>query len=300
VSAHQPAYRGRFAPSPTGPLHLGSLVAALASYLDARSRGGVWLVRMEDLDPPREVPGAADSILRSLCCHRLHWDESPLFQSERHDAYAAALDKLAATGRLFHCDCTRAMLGPHGVCQGHCRTRQESLAGDTALRIAVPTGSAIEVKDALQGLQHWPLGQTRRDFVVRRRDGLDAYQLAVVVDDCAQDITHVVRGCDLLDSTAPQIYLQGLLDCPTPRYCHLPVATNRQGRKLSKQSRAPALDDTQPQANLRRALHFLGQAKPPPDLDRTEDIVQFAVCQWTLHDVPATPAIPAASVGVDA
>lgn len=255
---------------------------------------------MDDLDPPREEPGAARRILQSLRCHGLQWDEAPLYQSERHDAYAAALDRLAATGRLFHCDCTRAMLGPHGACRGRCRSRQGALAGTTALRIGVPRSCAIRFDDTLQGEQYFALGRMRPDFVVRRKDGLDAYQLAVVVDDCDQGITHVVRGCDLLDSTAPQIYLQELLGCPTPQYCHVPVVTNRSGHKFSKQTRAPALDDTQPASNLRLALHFLGQAEPPPQLYGAGEILEHAATHWAPGDIPAVAAIPATSIGVDA
>ena len=263
-----PRYRGRFAPSPTGPLHLGSLIAALASYLDARSCNGTWLVRMEDLDPPREEPGAAERILNSLRHHGLHWDEPVLWQSERKQAYAAALDTLAAQGHLFNCACTRAMLGPGGACCDHCAERQSALTRPCATRVKVPGDSHIRFDDQLQGQQHTALGQQLPDFVVKRKDGLDAYQLAVVVDDASQAINHVVRGSDLLDSTPRQIFLQQLLTYPTPRYCHLPVITNAQGQKLSKQNHAPALDDDRAIANLRGALHFLRQREPPAEHGR--------------------------------
>jgi len=283
-------YRGRFAPSPTGPLHLGSLIAALASWLDARHCGGTWLVRMEDLDPPREEPGAARRILDSLQRHGLSWDGDVMWQGARGAAYAEALETLAAGGHLFRCDCTRQMLGPGGACAGHCRDRQAEIASPWAMRVAVPADCRIEFRDRLQGLQVSALGRELPDFVVRRKDGLDAYQLAVVVDDTKQGITDVVRGSDLLDSTPRQIFLQQLLGLGAPRYCHLPVITNSQGQKLSKQNRAPALDDGRPADNLRRALHFLQQEAPPAQLRDVGDLLAFAARHWDLRRVPATLA----------
>jgi glutamyl-Q tRNA(Asp) synthetase len=293
-------YRGRFAPSPTGPLHMGSLITALASFLDARHCGGHWLVRMEDLDPPREDPDAADSILHSLQCHGLLWDEAVLYQSTRSTTYTEALAVLAEGGRLFSCDCTRAILEGDGACRGDCRARQTQIPEPRALRIAVPPDCEIQFTDLLQGPQHTALGQSLRDFVVRRKDGLHAYQLAVVVDDAAQGITHVVRGSDLLDSTPRQIFLQQLLAYATPRYCHLPVITTRQGQKFSKQNCAPALDDDQPDHNLRRALRFLQQRDPPSNLTGVEPLLVYAIENWSLQQVPATLAIPAASIGLGA
>ncbi len=290
------AYRGRFAPSPTGPLHLGSLIAALASYLDARANRGEWLVRMEDLDPPREEAGAADAILRSLRAHGLHWDGEVMYQAGRDEAYRNALDDLAAAGHLFACDCTRATLGPDGACAGRCRPRQDRIRGAHSLRVAVPPDCVIGFADGLQGSCGQALGEELPDFVLVRKDGLTAYQLAVVVDDCAQGVTHVVRGADLLDSTARQIYLQGLLHCPTPEYLHLPVITGANGRKLSKQTQAPALDDAAACDNLRLALRFLGQALPaaasPPDL------VAAAVADWNRAALPAAATVPAATLGL--
>jgi glutamyl-Q tRNA(Asp) synthetase len=291
VPSSNPQYRGRFAPSPTGPLHLGSLIAALASYLDARACNGTWLVRMEDLDPPREERGAAECILNSLQHHGLRWDEPVLWQSTRKPAYADALDTLTARGHLFNCDCTRATLGPDGACNGRCAPRQSALTRPCATRAKVPGDCQIRFDDPLQGQQHTPLGQQLPDFVVKRKDGLDAYQLAVVVDDAMQAISHVVRGSDLLDSTPRQIFLQQLLAYPTPRYCHLPVITNAQGKKLSKQNHAPALNDDQAVANLRSALRFLGQHEPPTALASVEQILAFASGQWALRNIPATLAI---------
>ena len=291
-------YRGRFAPSPTGPLHLGSLIAALASFLDARHCGGTWLVRIEDLDPPREEPGAADSILTSLQCHGLYWDEEVLYQSNRSAAYATALATLSQHSRLFFCDCSRASLQPDGSCQGDCRKRQKDIAEPRAIRAIVAPDCEIEFMDRIQGPQHAALGTSLTDFVVRRKDGLNAYQLAVVVDDAAQGITHVVRGSDLLDSTPRQIYLQQQLAYPTPRYAHLPVITNGQGDKFSKQNLAPALDNARAADNLRRALRFLHQVDPPLALISTESLLRYAVEHWVLQQVPATLAIPAASIGL--
>lgn len=293
-------YRGRFAPSPTGPLHFGSLIAALASFLDARHNGGTWLVRMEDLDPPREEPGAADSILNSLRHHGLHWDEAVLYQSTRSAAYATALAELAQGGRLFFCDCSRAILDADGACRGACRTRQTEIAGCGAIRTAVPPDCTIQFTDRLQGPQYTALGKSLADFVVRRKDGLDAYQLAVVVDDAAQGITHVVRGSDLLDSTPRQIFLQQQLTYRTPRYAHLPVITTGQGQKFSKQNHAPALNNEQAADNLRCALRFLRQADPPPTLTGAEQLLSYAIEHWVLQQVPATLAIPAASIGLGA
>ncbi len=293
-----PHYRGRFAPSPTGPLHLGSLIAALASYLDARQAGGSWLVRMEDLDPPREEPGAARRILHSLQCHGLHWDEPVMWQGERAAAYRQALERLAANRLLFRCDCTRALLGPGGACAGHCRQRQAAIGRPFALRVSVPADCRIHFVDRIQGPRDSALGSEFADFVVRRKDGLDAYQLAVVVDDHAQGISHVVRGSDLLDSTPRQIFLQQLLDFPAPHYGHLPVITNAAGQKFSKQNHAPAIDDNRPVANLRRALAFLHQRPPPPGIDATGPLLAAAISDWQPARIPRVEAIPATRVGV--
>ncbi|MCB1705485.1 MAG: tRNA glutamyl-Q(34) synthetase GluQRS [Halioglobus sp.] len=292
-------YRGRFAPSPTGPLHLGSLIAALASFLDARHCGGHWLLRMEDLDPPREQAGAAADILHSLRCHGLHWDGDVLYQSARTAAYEAALDRLAQGGHLFHCDCTRAALGPDGSCQRHCRDRSDAIAAPYAIRTAVPAGCEIQFSDRLQGTQRAALGATGPDFVVKRKDGLYAYQLAVVVDDAEQGITHVVRGSDLLDSTPRQIFLQQLLGYNTPQYCHLPVITTRQGQKFSKQNLAPALVNEDAVHNLRHALRFLRQSEPPAELDSVDQVVAHATAHWALQRVPAVAAIAAATLGLE-
>jgi glutamyl-Q tRNA(Asp) synthetase len=281
-------YRGRFAPSPTGPLHFGSLVAAVGSYLSARAQGGEWLVRMEDLDPPREVKGAADDILRTLEVYGFEWDGAVLYQSRRRDAYESAIDILRHQGALYACGCTRKEIADssvHGieglVYPGTCRAGLA--AGRRARALRVRTDQAkIEFVDRLQGRQHSSLERDIGDFVVRRADGLFAYQLAVVVDDAEQGITEVVRGADLLASTPRQIHLQQLLGVPTPGYLHLPAALNDQGEKLSKQTLAAPLPLRDPVSVLWQVLEFLGQS-PAPEWRRLPraDFWAAAIERWT-------------------
>jgi len=293
MSHSNSAYRGRFAPSPTGPLHLGSLIAALASYLDARHHGGEWLVRMEDIDPPREQVGAADAILHSLQRHGLHWDGEVLFQGTRSDAYETALTELEGTGRLFHCACTRQTLGPNGSCAGRCQGKVPSVDTPTALRVNVPDETVIEFTDLVQGEQVWPLGRDLKDFTVRRKDSLYAYQLAVAVDDLAQDITHIVRGSDLLESTPRQMYLMHCLGNRPPVYGHIPVITGGDGQKLSKQNHAAPLDDARAPENLRAALAFLNQPPPPSEMTTVSEVVSHATRHWSLERVPRVMDLPA-------
>ncbi|HEV2007463.1 MAG TPA: tRNA glutamyl-Q(34) synthetase GluQRS, partial [Burkholderiales bacterium] len=261
-------YRGRFAPSPTGPLHFGSLVAAVASYLEARHRDGEWLVRIEDLDPPRVVAGATDDILRILEACGMHWDGTVIYQSAHHDAYHAALHRLRARDVVYPCACTRreiadsALAGVEGpVYPGTCRNGVADGKVARALRIDT-RGASIAFVDALQGAVRQDLETEIGDFVLYRADQVIAYQLAVVVDDAEQGITDVVRGADLLDSTPRQIYLQQLLNLPSPRYMHVAIAVNAAGEKLSKQTLAAAIGAQQPLPELIRALHFLGQDPP--------------------------------------
>lgn len=276
------SYRGRFAPTPSGPLHRGSLVAALASCLEARAHGGVWLLRMEDADTPRNVPGAADAILRVLEAHGFAWDEAVLWQSQRLDAYRAALEHLQKTGRLYPCACSRkeiAAFHPRPaidgglVYPGACRAGLPPGRAPRAWRLRVENsedgeGSAeVRFLDAIQGEIRQDLARDVGDFVLLRADGIFAYQLTVVVDDAWQGITHIVRGADLLASTPRQICLQGALGHATPAYAHLPLVTNRAGEKLSKQTRAAPLEAARASANLTTALAFLGQS-PPADLAR--------------------------------
>jgi glutamyl-Q tRNA(Asp) synthetase len=262
-------YVGRFAPSPTGPLHFGSLVAAVASWLDARAAGGEWHLRIEDVDAPRTVPGAEDEILRALEALGLAWDGPVVRQRERTARYEEALASLRRVGLAYRCRCSRREIadsGVHGidgvVYPGTCRHAAVPEGTPAATRFRVPA-EAVAFDDRVQGRVAQRLDAEVGDFVVHRRDGLFAYQLAVVVDDADLGVTDVVRGADLLDSTPRQIALQRALGFATPRYLHFPVAT-RGGEKLSKQTLAPAVDATAGSRALRAALAFLGQAVPPP------------------------------------
>jgi glutamyl-Q tRNA(Asp) synthetase len=250
-------YRGRFAPSPTGQLHFGSLVAAVGSWLYARHAGGQWLVRMEDIDPPREVAGAAAGILAALPAFGLVADAPPLFQSQRIAAYDVAFEQLRAAGQLFPCWCSRSELAAGG---GLHRDGQCIAATDPerppAWRLRVPD-IEVDFDDALRGPQHESLRESVGDFVIRRAEGFYSYQLACVVDDAFQGVTEVVRGSDLLDSTARQIWLQRCLGLPTPAYRHLPLVMGADGRKLSKSEQASPVDPANPLPALRQALTFL-------------------------------------------
>jgi glutamyl-Q tRNA(Asp) synthetase len=284
-------YRGRFAPSPTGPLHFGSLVAAVASYLEARHRGGEWLVRIEDVDTPRSVAGAADDILRTLAACGMQADGRIPCQSTRSDAYHAALHQLRQHKLAYPCVCSRreiadsALRGIEGpVYPGTCR---DGIAGKTARAWRVNTrGATIAFDDAVQGRVAQDLETDIGDFVLYRADHIYAYQLAVVIDDAEQGITDIVRGADLLDSTPRQIYLQQLLGLPTPRYLHVPVAVNADGEKLSKQTRAQPVDPQHALPALAAALRFLGQQ--PPAFDSIPALWQWAIAHWRRARVPRT------------
>ncbi len=251
-----PVYRGRFAPSPTGALHFGSLLAALASWLRARSQGGQWLLRIEDIDPPREVAGASASIIATLAAFGMESDEPVLFQHERGEAYGHALKQLVDADLAFPCRCSRSDLlargGHHGRCPPNAGSKRQP-----AWRLLAPAGM-VTFADAAQGVQHQDVALEVGDFVLRRSDGLWAYQLAVVVDDDAQGITEVVRGADLLDSTARQIVLHRALGVRTPAYAHIPVLLGEDGQKLSKQTFAAPVDASDPLPALRHALGILG------------------------------------------
>lgn len=252
-----PVTRGRFAPSSTGPLHFGSLVAAFGSWLVARRAGGQWLVRIEDIDPPRTVPGAAEAQLRTLAAFGLHPDGEVMRQSARGDLYRGALERLLAAGLAFECHCSRSDLAGEGGVHHACLPGRRR--PDPAIRLRVPGGTRISFDDGVHGRIEQDVAREVGDFVLRRADGLWAYQLAVVVDDAAQGITDVVRGADLLDSTPRQILLQRLLGLPTPRYLHLPLVVDAEGRKLSKSLAALPLDDADPLPALRAAWSVLGQ-----------------------------------------
>ena len=283
---------GRFAPSPTGPLHFGSLVAALASLLCARRRGGRWLVRIEDLDTPRNVAGAADAILRDLARLALYWDGEVTWQSARTDLYRQALATLADRGWTFQCGCTRRDLvgGPY---PGTCRDGLPPGRVARSVRLRVPAGD-IEFHDAIQGPTAQRLEREVGDFVVMRADGIVAYHLAVVVDDAEQWVGEVVRGCDLLESTPRQILLQRALGLPTPRYAHLPVAVDASRNKLSKRSLAQPVGGRPPGAVLVDALDFLGQ-RPPRALVRASagEVLAWAIAHWSPDRVPRRRTAPA-------
>ncbi|MBL8539544.1 MAG: tRNA glutamyl-Q(34) synthetase GluQRS [Betaproteobacteria bacterium] len=286
-------YRGRFAPSPTGPLHFGSLVAAVASYLEARARSGAWLVRIDDLDPPRVVPGAARDILHSLRAFGFEWDGAVVYQSARADAYHAALHRLRAAGAVYPCACSRREIadsaadgieGP--VYPGTCRAGLHEARAARALRVRTDA-APIAFVDGVQGPITQQLVRDIGDFVVYRADHVFAYQLAVVVDDAEQGITDVVRGADLLLSTPRQIHLQRLLGLPTPHYVHAPVAVNAEGQKLSKQTLALAVDPCAAVTVLAMVLDFLGQPVAPAM--RRLSLAAFwreAIARWQLERVP--------------
>ena len=291
-------YIGRFAPSPTGPLHTGSLAAALASWLDARAAGGQWRVRMEDLDRARCVAGVADTILRQLDVYGLNWDGSVLYQSRRDDAYEAALHRLREMGLAYPCACTRSQLADaprnaegEPVYPGTCRAGLAPGQTARAWRVNV-CGARIQFTDRVFGHLEQSLDIGVGDFVVRRADGLFAYQLAVVVDDAFQGITHVVRGADLLWNTPRQIYLQTRLGLPTPAYAHVPLITNAAGQKLSKQTRAPALPETGRGAILAQALAALGHS-PPAELADADpaELLAWAITRWQIAHVPTRATI---------
>jgi len=286
-------YRGRFAPSPTGPLHFGSLIAAVASYLQAKRHHGIWLLRIEDLDLARNQAGASDSILRCLEAHGLYWDEQPVYQSQRLAFYQQALQQLLQQQLLFYCTCSRKILNqqatPGGIYPATCRGRYQAPSHQQyAVRIQVPNHN-ISFIDAIAGRQTQNLAEQVGDFVVLRGDGVFAYQLAVVVDDHCQAISEVVRGADLLDNTARQIYLQQQLHYPQPDYFHVPLVRNDSGEKLSKQTGAPSLDNRQALANLKRAMIFLGQGSDNATLhaiDTLDAFWQWALQNWNPELIP--------------
>ncbi|MGC8758923.1 MAG: tRNA glutamyl-Q(34) synthetase GluQRS [Bryobacteraceae bacterium] len=278
-------YCGRFAPSPTGPLHLGSLIAAVASWLDARAHGGRWLVRIEDVDEPRCRPEWADDILRTLERFGLHWDGPVVRQSQRKQLYHDALERLRRAGLAYPCACTRRESA--GRYPGRCRNGLPPGRAARAWRFRVAAGR-VGFADRWQGWFEQDVEADAGDFILLRADGFFAYQLAVVVDDAAQGVTHVVRGADLLDSTPRQILLQRALGLPQPAYLHHPIATDGAGRKLSKQNHAPALDPARDHEHLRAALSFLG-LEPPPDAAAPE-LLQWAAARWRVRFPLERPA----------
>lgn len=279
-------YIGRFAPSPSGPLHFGSLVCALASFLDAKKNRGKWLVRIEDIDPPREAPGAADSILHTLAVHQLHWDDTPSYQSKHSHTYTLRLKELTRSNLAYPCNCVRKRLnlldGPYDK---HCLHQPPSKNAACSLRLNVELALDMLTLESIQSFDDRLQGHIRQnlkedgDFVIHRKDGLFAYQLAVVSDDITQGITHIVRGCDLLQTSLQQILLHRIFDTLAPNYMHTPLITDESGRKLSKQNHAPAIDNTKPIDNLLLALKALG-IHVSPDHNDPNTLLAQATEQW--------------------
>ena len=286
-------YIGRFAHSPTGPLHFGSLLAALASFLDARANQGKWLMRIEDLDPPREPAGSAELILQQLQDFGMNWDDEVLYQSARLGIYEEIVDQLQDKGLAYPCDCTRPQIREMGlVYNGSCRERSTPPERPYALRLKT---EALEIgfDDKIQGHFSQQLELDAGDFVIRRKDELYAYQLAVVVDDEFQNITHVVRGWDLLDSTPRQIYLQRVLNYQEMSYIHIPIIVDEKGQKLSKQAFAPSIETDRASEAIYKALVFLGQV-PPAEIaiERPESQLQWAIANWDSQAVAKVSSLP--------
>ena len=278
------AYKGRFAPSPTGPLHFGSLITAVASYCDARAHNGKWLVRIEDTDIPRIYPGSEEHILRSIKAFQFEADAEIIFQKDRLDIYDAVIDQLHQNHLVYACQCTRKMLGSNHIYAGTCRDLNLPFE-QQAIRVKV-SDQEICFNDRLQGKHCSNLQQDLGDFVLKRRDGIINYQLAVVVDDYLQGMTHVVRGADLLDNTERQIWLGSVLGYPKLEYMHLPLAMNDQGQKLSKQNMAQALDLNRAPELLQQAIRALHQAEV--DLDTPAHMLKQAIAQWDTQQIPHT------------
>jgi glutamyl-Q tRNA(Asp) synthetase len=292
-------YRGRFAPTPSGPLHFGSIVAAVGSYLEARTRGGEWHLRIDDLDPPRVVPGATDSILRCLEQLGFEWDGPVICQSGRTPAYHAALHRLRQRGLVYPCACSRKEIAEHApmgaegpVYPGTCRAAMPAHREARTLRLRT-AGVRIEFDDAVLGPQTLDIEHEAGDFVLYRADAVFAFHLASAVDDCEFAMTDIVRGADLLESSARQIYVMQRLGLPAPRYAHLPVAVNARGEKLSKQTHADAIDPREPGRVLFGALRFLGQS-PPEQLsgENARVLWDWATTNWCLERVPKTRSPP--------
>lgn len=279
-------YKGRFAPSPSGPLHFGSLIAALASYLDAQSHQGQWLVRIEDIDEPRTVAGADSQILKTLETHGLQWDGDVVYQSKRKALYQAVLAPLLENNQVYHCTCTRKKIKEAGgVYPGMCRTAHHS-ADHAAIRLKLDS-PVTHFHDRILGDIRITDPHALEDTVLKRRDGYFAYNLVVVADDIEQGITHIVRGSDLLPTTAAHLSFYQLLKQPAPEYAHLPVASVAQGRKLSKQNHAAALDNATPVANLIKALHFLNLAIPDEATHSSvNSVLQWATEHWHCDNIP--------------
>lgn len=288
-----PNYIGRFAPSPSGPLHFGSIVAALGSYFQAKSQQGQWLVRMEDLDPPREMQGAATLILKTLEAYGLHWDQDVIYQSQRHHYYQQQIDQWLDSGLAYYCQCTRKQIKQSGgFYQGHCRTLGLSSPNGCAIRLMVdePITQFHDQKHATIQIQP---DLAKEDFIIKRRDGLFAYNLAVVLDDIDQGITEVVRGADLIEPTGRQINLYRYLNHAEVNYLHLPLAVNSHGNKLSKQNHAPAVDLDSPKPVILFAMQFLGFTLPDDfQSANIEHILAWGCQHWHIKQLPNSLSAP--------
>ncbi|MBL4279101.1 tRNA glutamyl-Q(34) synthetase GluQRS [Vibrio fluvialis] len=294
------SYIGRFAPSPSGPLHFGSLIAALGSYFQAKSQQGQWLVRVEDLDPPREMPGAADRILQALDTYGLHWDGEVVYQSQRHGLYQGQIDAWLSSGQAYYCQCTRKQIkAAGGFYPGTCRDKQLPFSPDCAIRLRMdnPVYSFIDLK---HGEITIPSALAEEDFIIKRRDGLFAYNLAVVLDDIDQGVTEVVRGADLIEPTGRQISLYHTLKQNPVSYLHLPLAMDGNGNKLSKQNHATAINPDDPKPTLIHAMSFLGFDIPEDFMDaRIEEIIAWGCQNWQIAQLPVeTEITPRFSNGV--
>ncbi len=290
------SYVGRFAPSPSGPLHFGSLVAAVGSYLQARAQQGKWLVRIEDLDPPREVAGAAEDILKTLDTFGLHWDDQVIYQSQRHQAYRDALAQLKAQGLTYYCNCTRRQIQSAGdYYLGQCRNK--SLGAENAALRLKTTSPVNLFNDQLHGDIDINRALAEEDFIIHRKDGLFAYNLAVVVDDIYQGITEIVRGADLIEPTGRQIYLYQRLGAAVPTFLHLPLVSNPGGDKLSKQNHAPSLNRAKVKPLLIAAFEFLGLPVIPELNDLSvEQLLQWGVDHWSIEILPRQKSIIASEL----
>lgn len=293
-------YRGRFAPSPSGPLHFGSLFCALASYLDAKANKGQWLVRIEDIDPPREQPGASASILKTLLEHGLRWDEDVLYQSTRSEIYRQKLDELLEQKLAYRCNCTRKRLSElDGPYDGNCLKTPPPEQQAAAIRLNLE--ACLQLTPAESGYQDLALGdqisnlEQTGDFIIHRKDGLFAYQLAVVVDDIAQEITHIVRGADLLDTTTQQRYLYQVFGKEKPLFVHAPVLVDSKGNKLSKQNHAKPVDNNCAAINLKQAFSLLGMRVPNELSDKVDNMLRWGIQNWNLENFAQRSSILAPS-----
>ncbi|EEX95366.1 glutamyl-Q tRNA(Asp) synthetase [Vibrio orientalis CIP 102891 = ATCC 33934] len=286
------SYIGRFAPSPSGPLHFGSLIAALGSYFQAKSQQGEWLVRIEDLDPPREMPGASSLILETLEAYKLYWDGEVVYQSQRHELYQEQINRWLESGQAYYCQCTRKQIkASGGFYTGTCRDLALQNHQQCAIRLRM-THPVYQFEDQRHGTLSIPTALADEDFIIKRRDGLFAYNLAVVLDDIEQGITEVVRGADLIEPTGRQISLYQMLDAEPVSYLHLPLALDESGHKLSKQNHAKAIDNCNPKPALLDAMSFLGfDIDKEIQFSNVEEIIAWGVKNWRISQLPKATEI---------